>query len=60
MLVLTRLAGEKIMIGDNIEVEVVAVRGDRVRVGITAPKEVSVHRQEVWLRIQEAKQGQQE
>src|SRR5579862_8630243 len=53
MLVLTRLRDQTIMIGDNIEVTVVDIRNDKVRLGITAPKEVSVHRKEVWEAIQE-------
>lgn len=53
MLVLSRKIGEKLFIdGGRITVEVVDVRGDKVRLGIEAPKDVSVHRQEVWVRIQ--------
>jgi len=52
MLVLTRHVDEAIMIGDDIEVVVVDIRGGRVRLGITAPKEVSVHRKEVYELIQ--------
>ena len=48
MLVLSRQRDETIMIGDNIEVTVVDIRGDKVRLGITAPKEISVHRKEVY------------
>jgi carbon storage regulator len=48
MLVLTRQRDEKIMIGDDIEVTVVDLHGDKVRLGITAPKEISVHRKEVY------------
>lgn len=47
MLVLSRQEGEKIVIGDNITVEVCEIRGDKVRLGITAPKEVPIHRQEI-------------
>ena len=47
MLVLSRKRGESISIGDGIEVEVVDIRGDKVRLGITAPKDVSVHRKEI-------------
>jgi carbon storage regulator len=50
MLVLTRRVGETIVIGDNIEVTVVAVQGDKVRIGVTAPKQVPVDRQEVHAR----------
>jgi carbon storage regulator len=48
MLVLSRQRDETIMIGDNIEVTVVDIRGDKVRLGINAPKEISVHRKEVY------------
>lgn len=48
MLVLSRQRDETIMIGDDIEVTVVDIRGDKVRLGITAPKEISVHRKEVY------------
>jgi carbon storage regulator len=53
MLVLTRRVGEEIVIADNIRVTVTAVKGDRVRLGITAPPEVRVDRGEVHARIQE-------
>jgi len=56
MLVLTRRPDEKIMIGDDIEVVVVAVEGDRVRLGIKAPKGVSIHRGEVYATIQQENQ----
>ena len=52
MLVLSRLRDEKFMIGDGIVVTVVDVRGDKVRLGIEAPREVSVHRREVYEAIQ--------
>lgn len=48
MLVLSRQRDESIMIGDNIEVTVVEIRGDKVRLGVNAPKEISVHRKEVY------------
>ena len=53
MLVLTRRVGEEIVIGDGIRVRIVAIDNHRVRVGVTAPKEVAVHRQEVHQRLQE-------
>ena len=53
MLVLTRKTGQSIMIGDDIEVSVLAVSRDKIRIGITAPKEVPVFRTEVWLSIKE-------
>ena len=48
MLVLSRKKDEKIIIGDNITVMVIEIRGDKVRLGIEAPKEITVHRQEVY------------
>lgn len=55
MLVLSRQKDESIVIGDNIEIIIVDVRGDKVRLGITAPKEISVHRREVYDAIQREK-----
>lgn len=52
MLVLTRKKDESIIIGDGIEVCIVEIRGDKVRLGIEAPRDVPVHRKEVWLDIQ--------
>ncbi|HHZ19610.1 MAG TPA: carbon storage regulator CsrA [Firmicutes bacterium] len=51
MLVLTRKLNESIMIGDNVKVTVVDVKGDQVKLGITAPRQISVHREEVYLEI---------
>jgi carbon storage regulator len=56
MLVLSRQRDESIVIGDNIVVTVVDVRGDKVRLGIEAPREVSVHRREVYEAIQRENQ----
>ncbi len=55
MLVLSRQRNESIIIGDDVEITIVDVRGDKVRLGITAPKTISVHRKEVYLAIQEEK-----
>ncbi len=55
MLVLSRQKEESIMIGDNIEITIVDVRGDKVRLGINAPKEISVHRREIFDAIQKEK-----
>jgi carbon storage regulator len=60
MLVLSRQKDESIMIGDNVEVIIVDVRGDKVRLGITAPKDVSVHRREVYDAIQREKTEKKE
>jgi len=55
VLVLSRQRDESIMIGDNIEIIIVDVRGDKVRLGITAPKEIPVHRREIYDAIQREK-----
>ena len=55
MLVLSRKEGERIRIGDKITVTVLELRGDKVRIGIEAPETVSVHRQEVYEKIQREK-----
>lgn len=53
MLVLTRKKGQSIVVNDNIEITVLDIQGDQIRIGIEAPKEISVHRKEVYLEIQE-------
>jgi len=55
MLVLSRQKDESIMIGDEVEVIIVDVRGDKVRLGITAPKKIPVHRKEIYEAIQREK-----
>ena len=52
MLILTRRVGETLMIGDSVSVTVLGVKGNQVRIGITAPKDVAVHREEIFQRIQ--------
>ena len=60
MLVLSRQRDESIIIGDDIEIVIVDVRGDKVRLGINAPREISVHRKEIYDAIQREKAQQQE
>ncbi len=56
MLVLSRQKDESIIIGDDVEITIVDVRGDKVRLGITAPRSISVHRKEIYEAIQKEKQ----
>ncbi len=60
MLVLSRQRDESIMIGDNVEIIIVDVRGDKVRLGITAPKDIPVHRREIYDAIQREKNEKKE
>ena len=57
MLILTRRVGETLMIGDDVTVTVLGVKGNQVRIGINAPKDVSVHREEIYERIKAEQQG---
>ncbi len=55
MLILTRRAGETVMIGSDVTITVLGVKGNQVRIGINAPKDVAVHREEIYERIQSEK-----
>lgn len=55
MLILTRRVGESLMIGEEVKVTVLGVKGTQVRIGVNAPKEVAVHREEIYQRIQQEK-----
>ena len=52
MLILTRRVGETIMVGDEVQVTVLGVKGNQIRIGVNAPQEIAVHREEIYNRIQ--------
>ena len=56
MLILTRRVGETIMVGDDVQVTVLGIKGNQIRIGINAPEEVAVHREEIYNRIQAEKE----
>lgn len=59
MLILTRRVGETIKIGDDISVTVIGVKGENIKIGVEAPREVPVHREEIYQRIKDEADGQQ-
>lgn len=59
MLILTRRVGETVMIGDEVTVTVLGVKGNQVRLGVNAPKDVAVHREEIYERIKREQTGEQ-
>ena len=58
MLILTRRVGETLVIGDDVTITVLGVRGSQVRLGVNAPKDIAVHREEIYQRIQNEKSGE--
>ncbi len=59
MLILTRKVGESLLIGDDISLTILNVRGNQVKIGVKAPKDISVHREEIYQRIKQAEDKQQ-
>lgn len=58
MLILTRRVGETVMIGDDVTVTVLGVKGNQVRIGVNAPKDIAVHREEIYERIKREQSGE--
>lgn len=58
MLILTRRVGETVMIGDSVTVTVLGVKGNQVRIGVNAPKDIAVHREEIYERIKREQEGE--
>lgn len=57
MLILTRRVGESLMVGDDVTITVLGVKGNQVRIGVDAPKDIAVHREEIYARIKEGNES---
>lgn len=60
MLILTRKTGESLLVGDDVEITVLSVRGSQVKIGVNAPKDIAVHRQEIYQKIKDTESQQSE
>lgn len=60
MLILTRKTGESLLVGDDVEITVLSVRGSQVKLGVNAPKDITVHRQEIYQKIKDTESQQSE